>query len=372
MRSERTCRRTRCAVAHALRVCASLFAALGLAPVAHADAESRAWVPMLPQVGPPCLSGRERVDLRPDGVLRCPALPVQVTFPTGFELRRVEDGTGATLITLADGGALVLNYTVTTWRADAADVGREIDTAQEQLIKQLTMVQGPKVLGHVDATLAGTERGRALSFTDRQGQLRGEMRTFMTTGFGFTVVALGTEEGLFKPDGAMARAFMNSLRVVPAAPPAPLAVASGAALRLPAGAYLLREGSGGGGRQFLYLVPGLLAQLVIMDIPTPQSCDADLRRASEPAMLKELVGAAGLDLVLDGAPQVEPGRVRWRGRLTRARGGSGATGDVRSVGAMQCLATGRAGGALLVTMLRADNEAEPLERALAAMVPDAR
>jgi hypothetical protein len=358
----------RAIVVRAVR-CRCFFALLGAlttpALALASDAGSgRAWAPNLPQVGPPCLMGSERVDLRPDGVFRCPALPAEVTMPTGFDIKRVEDRGGATLVTVTDGAALAFHYTVTTWRSDDPGVVTEIDQAQEQLLQMLTLVQGPKVLSHADATLGGAERGRTITFTDRQNKIKGEMRTFMIPGFGLTVVALGGDSSFVKPSGAIATAFFDSLHLVAPPAPAPLTLASGARLELPPGAYQLRDNTGGGSRQLLYLVPGLMSQIMLLDVPSSTPCDSTVREAQMPSALTSLVASAGVSLVLDGAPVASSDAVRWRGRLTRARSGDNMAG-LANVGLIQCLKSrdGKGPGSLVLLLLIADNKVEVLERA---------
>jgi len=307
-----------------------LVAALAVVVAAtHAWAGTGYWLPKKAErYVPPCLEGPERVDLAPDGIFRCDALPAQVTFPMGFEVRALEDRHSATLITVHPGGALAFHYTVTTWRPTDSNIIAEIDTAQDALLRQLTIIDGVEVLGHTSAKVKGAPVGRAVTFTDRQGKLRGEMRTFIRTGWGISLISFGNDGDLLAPSGAIARAFFDSLRMLEPKPPAELELSTITRVRLPAGAYRLPSG---GGPHF-YLVPGALAHMAVFDGGPTRDCTAVLTQARSAAVMQQLIQSGGVRSEVHDVRAVGDNNNRWRGEL----GSRSGPGRLSMVGLIHC------------------------------------
>jgi hypothetical protein len=293
------------------------------------------WLPKpVSRYVPPCLTDVARPDLGPSGVFRCAALPARVTFPAGYDLRAVEDANGpsATVLTVSPGGAVVFHYTVTTWRPEDPDLTQQIDREQERMLAQLTIVDGVKILGRADVSLPGLGPGRAVTFTDRQRQVRGEMRSFIVTGFGLSLIAFGSGDHELAPDGSIARAFFASLRRAEVAPPPPLEVTPAVRLALPPGAYALSSPPMGSVRSWMYLVPGALAHLAVLDAGAQATCLQGLTQARDRALLQQVIGGGKLGVTVDEVQVVDERTNRWRGTIRSSVG----PGALSTVGLIHC------------------------------------
>jgi hypothetical protein len=299
---------------------------------------------------PPCLGQTSRLDLAPDGIFRCDALPAQVTFPMGFEVRALDDRHSATLITVHPGGALAFHYTVTTWRPTDANITAEIDTAQDAMLRQMTIIDGVKVLGHAPAKLKGAPVGRAVTFTDRQGKLRGEMRTFIRTGWGISLISFGNDGDLLGPSGAIARAFFDSVRMVDPKSPPDLKLSDQTLVRLPAGAYPLPRPEGA---PYFFLLPGVLAHMAVFDGGPTANCKAALTQARSPQVMQQLIQAGGVRSEVHDVRAVGDNNNRWRGEL----GSRSGPGVLAMVGLIHCASDER----LVMVQLNGEGPVTALE-----------
>ncbi len=313
-----------------LFVMVALMSAPLLAP-SNAEAAGRGlWLPQATRhYAPPCINGASRLDLAPDGIFKCASLPARVTFPMGFDLRVVESPLSATILTVDTGGALAFHYTITTWRPSDPGINRTIDDGQEDLLRQLTIVQNIKILSHEAIELPGFPPGRKVRFTDGQNYVRGEMHTFILPGWGLSMISIGHDEALLRPQGAMAQAFFKSMQSVQTSTPKPLKITTSIELKLPPGAYRVDSPKS---RVWTYLIPNSLAHSTIVDAGSIPDCKKALEQTKKPGALQQLIKMRNARSTFSKAQTVDAQTNSYQGRH-HALDGSGV---LEAVGLIHC------------------------------------